>query len=278
MAFIFHRKPISYSAKTLSTLLEKYKSYREEVEPTGDENSQYDELTSTVNLLSGGIKIIQQSRDALQTLINKMEKEFDELKLKGNRRELANEIEEIDNEARFNEKIAADNDTLYVLEARLTETRSKRHKIATKLGIDPQKSEINTATSSEFSSSKRDIDAENNADEAELSPNENQWLSEDLSASSILAREEVICRTLKPQQLKLPRFYGDEEEFPEFWAIFETSTFVVNAVLEAAKHSPEHQPSRNPPIDPLKLYYNSTWSSELIIVSRQWSLAMMSYV
>ncbi|KAL6727577.1 hypothetical protein Aduo_009442 [Ancylostoma duodenale] len=190
MAFIFHRKPISYSAKTLSTLLEKYKSYTEEVEPTGDENSQYDELTSTVNLLSGGIKIIQQSRDALQTLINKMEKEFDELKLKGNRKELANEIEEIDNEARFNEKIAAANDTLYVLEARLTETRSKRHKIATKLGIDPQKSEINTATSSEFSSSKRDIDAENNADEAELSPNENQWLSEDLSASSILAREE----------------------------------------------------------------------------------------
>ncbi|XGW34064.1 hypothetical protein V3C99_018100, partial [Haemonchus contortus] len=34
--------------------------------------------------------------------------------------------------------------------------------------------------------------------------------------------EDAICRTLKPSQLKMPRFYGDEEDFPEYWAVFRT--------------------------------------------------------
>uniref|UniRef100_A0A7I4Z4X0 Uncharacterized protein n=1 Tax=Haemonchus contortus TaxID=6289 RepID=A0A7I4Z4X0_HAECO len=34
--------------------------------------------------------------------------------------------------------------------------------------------------------------------------------------------EDAICRTLKPSQLKVPRFYGDEEDFPECWAVFRT--------------------------------------------------------
>lgn len=34
--------------------------------------------------------------------------------------------------------------------------------------------------------------------------------------------EDIICSTLKPKQLTFSRFYGDEGEFPEFWAIYET--------------------------------------------------------
>ncbi|EYC10154.1 hypothetical protein Y032_0057g2793 [Ancylostoma ceylanicum] len=223
MAFIFHKKPIVYSAKTLSTLLDKFRAYTEEISPTGDENNQYEELTTAVNLIGGGIKLIQQSRDALQTLVNKLEKEFDVMKLKGNRKELISEVEEIDNETHFNEKIASANDMVYVLETRLTETRSKAHKIAQKLGIDPKKSEINNSTSSETSSSNKTSDARCSEDpERVLSPNEVEWLSEDPSELTLIEREDVICRTLKPKQLQLPKFYGDEEEFPEFWAVFET--------------------------------------------------------
>ncbi|KAL6733106.1 hypothetical protein Aduo_003787 [Ancylostoma duodenale] len=135
MAFISHKKPILYSAKTLSTLLDKFKAYTEEVSPT--ENNQYEELTTAVNLINGGTKLIQQSRDALQTLVSKLEKEFDVLKLKGNRKELVSEVEEIDSETHFNENIASVNDMVYVLETRLTETRSKAHQVAQKLEIDP---------------------------------------------------------------------------------------------------------------------------------------------
>ncbi|KAL6731108.1 hypothetical protein Aduo_002014 [Ancylostoma duodenale] len=200
MAFIFHKKPILYSAKTLSTLLDKFRAYTEEVSPAGDENNQYEELTTAVNLISGGIKLIQQSRDALQTLVSKLEKEFDVLKLKGNRKELVSEVEEIDNETHFNEKIASANDMVYVLETRLTETRSKAHQVAQKLGIDPQKSEINTSTRSETLSSKKTSEARCSEDRGrELSPNEATWLSQDLSESN----ELCICN---------PRVNGEHQK------------------------------------------------------------------
>ena len=221
MAFIFHKKPIAYSAKTLSTLLDKFKTYTEEVTPTGDDRNQYEELTTAVNLISSGIKLVQQSRDALQTLVNKLEKEFDELKLKGNRKELVAEVEEIDAETHYNEKIASANDIVYVLETRLTETRTKAQKIAQKLGIDQGKCEMNSSMTNDSSNSKRDVISHvNEENEGMLTPNEAAWLSEDLSEHGLVETEDVICRNLKPKQLKLPRFYGDEEDFPEFWAIF----------------------------------------------------------
>ncbi|KAL6738168.1 hypothetical protein Aduo_011745 [Ancylostoma duodenale] len=220
MAFIFHKKPIAYSAKTLSTLLEKFKPYTEEISPNGDDSKQHEELTNAVNLITGGIKLIQQSRDALQSLVNKLEKEFDELKLKGNRKELVNEVEEIDNETHFNEKIASSNDMIYVLETRVNEARSKANKIAQK-GANQEKSETNTSTTSENALSKENTDNLCNDDtEREFSANDAAWLSEDVSETGLVDREDIICRTLKPQQLKLPRFYGDEEEFSEFWAVF----------------------------------------------------------
>ncbi|KAK6734800.1 hypothetical protein RB195_018156 [Necator americanus] len=56
-----------------------------------------------------------------------------------------------------------------------------------------------------------------------VSPDDAVWLSEDHSDTSReTIEEEFICRTLKPSQMKLPRFWGDEEEFPEFWAVYET--------------------------------------------------------
>ncbi|KAK6762191.1 hypothetical protein RB195_023052 [Necator americanus] len=54
------------------------------------------------------------------------------------------------------------------------------------------------------------------------------WLSEDHSDTSRDAiEEEFICRISirsirKPSHMKLPRPWGDEEEFAEFWAVYET--------------------------------------------------------
>ncbi|CAJ0602740.1 unnamed protein product [Cylicocyclus nassatus] len=195
MAFLFHKKPIAYSARTLGTLLEKYKGYAEEISPCGNETKQYDELNNAVELISGGMKLIKQSRDALQVLVDKLEKEFDDLKMKGSRKELVSEIEDIEKETQFSEKIAAANDTLYVLEARLNETRSKVKRIARKLDMP-----VNTETVS--TPSEIAMKGVSSGEEREFSPNATEWLSEDLLVNSVAESEDLICRTLKPKQLK----------------------------------------------------------------------------
>ncbi|VDO88457.1 unnamed protein product [Haemonchus placei] len=142
MSLIFHKKPIGYSAKTLSTLLDKYSPYAEETNSEGDDRTQYEEYTTAVNLIADGIKIIKSSRDSLQSLVDKLEKEFDEAKSRGNKKDFINDIEDIDSECKFTEKIARANEIIYVLEARLTESRNKLPKLAQKLGINPRKSEV----------------------------------------------------------------------------------------------------------------------------------------
>ncbi|KAL6738103.1 hypothetical protein Aduo_011689 [Ancylostoma duodenale] len=223
MAFTFHKKPIKYAAQTLETLLDKYKSYSEGITPAGEEEKQYDEYSTAVNLIRGGISIVQSSKKSLEILVEKLEKDYEEAKSKGNKKDLINEIEDIDKEARFTEIIPKANELVYILEARTTEYRDKMYKLAANLGVDPHKSELKALKGSRIPVVKKELrtdNAENDSD-AEIDPNEADWLSEDISENSD-ERKEICCRTLKPKQLKLPRFYGDEEEFPEFWAVFET--------------------------------------------------------
>ncbi|KAK6060896.1 hypothetical protein COOONC_01442 [Cooperia oncophora] len=59
------KHPSVQRTKTLNTLLEKYKAYADEINPTGDDRTQYDEYSTAVNLIAGGIKIIKSSRDSL---------------------------------------------------------------------------------------------------------------------------------------------------------------------------------------------------------------------
>ncbi|KHJ93589.1 hypothetical protein OESDEN_06499 [Oesophagostomum dentatum] len=99
----------------------------------------------------------------------------------------------------------------------------KLRKSPQKLGIDPEKFELSSSMSNESSDTKRNANSRiSEANEEMLLPNEAAWLSGDHSENGPNETEDVMCRNLKPKQLKLPRFYSDEEDFPEFWAIFET--------------------------------------------------------
>ena len=220
MSLTFHRKPIKLGALSLQTLITKYQQYINGISPEGDERAQYDEYCTAINLTITGIRIIKSSRNNLQTLVDKLEKVYEESRSKGIKKDLVNEVEEIDRESHFSEKIASANDTIFILEARASEYRDKANKLALKLGIHARQGHLNmnkpsgnVATGEQSSNNSRDTE--------DIDPELAQWLSDDTAEESF-DREDVACRNLKPKQLNLPRFYGDEEEFPEYWAIFET--------------------------------------------------------
>ncbi|CAJ0594579.1 unnamed protein product [Cylicocyclus nassatus] len=198
MAFTLHKKPIAYSAKSLGTLVEKYRGYSEGVSTSGNETKQLDELYNAADLISGGIELIRESRDALQILVDKLDKQFDDLNVKGNRKELLAEIEEIDKDTQYSEKIAAANDTMYVLKARLNETRTKAKRLAKKLDMPVHTETVSTPSDAAMK-------GEINGEDREFSANAGAWLSEDLLINSVVESEDMMCRTLKPKQLKIPR-------------------------------------------------------------------------
>ncbi|KAK6742872.1 hypothetical protein RB195_010249 [Necator americanus] len=227
MTLVFHKRPILLSAKTLQSLLDKYSTYSDEIKPSGTDEERYEEYLSAANLLSGSIETIKMSRNALQALIDKLQKEYEEARSKGNKKDLTNEVEEIENGTQFNERIAKANEMVYILSARVTEARNHMGKLARKMGIthrEPTKQK--PARINETHADQQTATESTATEETEEGSSQNDaiWLSEDNSNSKKSREddEDFICRTLKPRQLSLPRFYGDEEEFPEFWAIYET--------------------------------------------------------
>ncbi|KAK6736395.1 hypothetical protein RB195_019213 [Necator americanus] len=229
MTLVFHKRPILLSAKTLQSLLDKYSTYSDEIKPSGTDEERYEEYLSAANLLSGSIETIKMSRNAFQALIDKLQKEYEEARSKGNKKDLTNEVEEIENDAQFNERIAKANEMVYILSARVTEARNHMGKLARKMGIthrEPTKQK--PARINETHADQQTATESTATEETEEGSSQNDAIwnnnSEDNSNSEKSREddEDFICRTLKPRQLSLPRFYGDEEEFPEFWAIYET--------------------------------------------------------
>ncbi|KHJ80491.1 hypothetical protein OESDEN_19834, partial [Oesophagostomum dentatum] len=150
-------------------------------------------------------------------LIDKLQTEFEDARTKANKKEVEKELEEIETQTKFTEAIANANEMMFMLGARLTEAKNHAEKLARKLGVElPRKFEANRERQPE-TSQNREVNDE------VINPNDAQWLSEDNSEySRDSVEEDIACRTLKPKQLSLPRLWGDEEEFPEFWAIYET--------------------------------------------------------
>ncbi|KAK6764238.1 hypothetical protein RB195_024523 [Necator americanus] len=148
--------------------------------------------------------------------------EYNDSKIKSNKKYLKKEVEEIENETKFTDIMAKANEVIFMLEARATEAASQANKFARKLGIKLHRNqrivthlEDANNRSPQTGSARTATDQSNNET---FGPDDAIWLSEDHSDA---IEKEFICRTLKPSQIKLPRFWGDEE-FLEFWAVYET--------------------------------------------------------
>uniref|UniRef100_A0A7I5EEN1 Rx_N domain-containing protein n=1 Tax=Haemonchus contortus TaxID=6289 RepID=A0A7I5EEN1_HAECO len=93
---------------------------------------------------------------------------------------------------------------LYVLEARLTESRNKLQNMLKSWEKKPKKSEIVQRIGNTKNDDTKNESAEIDGDLA--------WLSEDMfdrSDNVQFDTDDAIYRTPKPSLLKMPRFYGD---------------------------------------------------------------------
>ncbi|KAK6762557.1 hypothetical protein RB195_023326 [Necator americanus] len=132
------------------------------------------------------------------------------------------EIEQIEEESQLQSAIAEANDLTFMLTARLDETKNMRENMEIKLGymsLKPQRD--NNVNNEENEEGDGEID---NTNENCVRDTTMPSCSQDTSNSASTCNSGTAKRTLrsiKPPQATLPKFYGNSDDFPEYWAVFE---------------------------------------------------------
>ncbi|EYC25296.1 hypothetical protein Y032_0012g1809 [Ancylostoma ceylanicum] len=212
------------SATTLKNLNQRYKEYTVQVEfPIIDEES-YEKCRSVIALLQSGIRQIKEGRDHLEKLYNEIRDEYRNCKNKSERKDLMLEVEQIEDESQVLAAIGEAHDLVFMLAARLVEAKCLRDRMDIKLGYATQKSQRNETITLD------DEQAQNNQDEDCDQVNTN--IEAENAASSISEPNprysdtnrstQATYRSIKPPQATLPKFNGNAEDLPEYWAIYET--------------------------------------------------------
>lgn len=221
MDVILYKKPISISVNTLNALTDNFKCYTLAQKYSGEIEIQYEEVQTAIDLMSGGIRQISRARQELKSQISQLKKEYSEAASKEEKKSLLTIIEDIEKETNFNDVVGKADEMQYMLESRLTEAKSTKNRLARKLSIEK-------GTETSGCDSKLDVDtnkltSDNSCNEEfDISPSD--WLTEDNSTDSLEKNNpaQTVCRSIRTPALTLPKFYGVEEDFPEFWAIYET--------------------------------------------------------
>ncbi|EYC34940.1 hypothetical protein Y032_1248g3781, partial [Ancylostoma ceylanicum] len=137
----------------------------------------------------------------LQGKVDKMEEQFSGTKSKTEQKDLLGEVQEIEKESHFSKLLADAENFIHILEAQLTDARINLSKAQRKLKIHPS-NECAEGTSTQCASDTNSVRA---------------TIEEGSNADST-----VRTRSVKPPNISLPRFYGNQEEFPEYWAVYES--------------------------------------------------------
>ncbi|VDL74695.1 unnamed protein product [Nippostrongylus brasiliensis] len=216
MELHFHRTPIILSATSLKNLTTRYNEFSVRQDyPVVNEES-YEQCKSAIAWLRSSLKQIKESRDKLQNLYSEIRDEYKNYKNKSEKKDLILEIEQIEEDSKLLIIIAESEDLSYMLTARLDEAIFVRDRMEIKLGYATQRSQ------------RERVELENDQSSSDNS-NRN-----DIPTSAAVGTEEVdqseqtnnqprsVCRSIRPPQAALPKFFGNAEEFPEYWAVFET--------------------------------------------------------
>ncbi|KAK6735669.1 hypothetical protein RB195_018726 [Necator americanus] len=142
--------------------------------------------------------------------------EYDDSRTKGNKKDLEKEVGEIESEAKSTDIMAKANEMIFMLEGRAREAANQVDKFARKLEIKLHRNQL-IVTHLEDANNRSPQTVAGSARTATDQSSDVTFII--LILADMRSKKS---RTLKPSQMKLPRFWGDEEEFPEFWAVSET--------------------------------------------------------
>ncbi|KAL6740834.1 hypothetical protein Aduo_014148 [Ancylostoma duodenale] len=217
MAFAFYRKPLLLSAKTLKTLVENFSSYTKPLEITEIEDELFHKCCRATDLITEAINQIKTSKESLQRQFDKMQALYENTTAKSEKKDMFSELQEIENESKFQKVIASANETIFMLEIRQTEARHDKLRLSQKLGLKiPSAKTRYSRKPPDLASdgTEQRVDSRDNNSEHSI---DDEFLSDDESEQS-----QRLHKAISPLKIKLPKFYGVEEEFTQFWAVFVT--------------------------------------------------------
>ncbi|KHJ82133.1 hypothetical protein OESDEN_18175, partial [Oesophagostomum dentatum] len=138
--------------------------------------------------------------ETLQSKVDKMEQHFSNTKSKTEQKDLLVEVQEIEKETNFSSLLAEAETFLHILESQLTDAKVNLSRAQRKLRVQ-QVDTFMEGTSSRNMSEVNSVRAAEDGLNSDSAPK---------------------TRTVKPPNVTLPKFYGNQEEFPEYWAIYES--------------------------------------------------------
>ncbi|KHJ86836.1 hypothetical protein OESDEN_13400 [Oesophagostomum dentatum] len=130
------------------------------------------------------------------------------------------EIEQIEEESQLQIHMAEANDLMFMLTARLDESKCMKDKMDVKLGYSTYKSRHENAGTEIYDLEDEDYDQNTGQNDSEPSNSHSAVSNSTTNEQNNV--DQGHHRSIKPPQATLPKFHGNAEEFPEFWAIFET--------------------------------------------------------
>ncbi|EYB90298.1 hypothetical protein Y032_0221g2542 [Ancylostoma ceylanicum] len=169
------------------------------------------------------IRQIKEERESLQELYNELREEYRNCKTKSDKKDLLVEIEQIEEESQSQTAIADANDLTFMLTARLDEMKSVRENMEIKLGyvnVRLQRDE-NSNDDEREGREIHDEDAEESSTQNDSVPSCSQNPAPNTRPIIQTEVARTNLRSIKPPQATLLKFYGNPDEFPEYWAVFE---------------------------------------------------------
>ncbi|KAL6734085.1 hypothetical protein Aduo_004665 [Ancylostoma duodenale] len=201
MALYLYKKAITTSSSNLADVLKKYEGYGEKVDYPEDDNQRHKKCSNNLVLLTTCLGQIRLHIDNLESKIERMEEFYMSVKSKTEQKDMIAEIEELERESQYSKIMKDATSFAFTIESQIADTKINLQKVQAKLKLPIQHS----------------FQRENSHD---TEVGESSTTSNEVTETSSSTSKKP--RTVKPPSITLPKFHGNQEEFPEFWAIFES--------------------------------------------------------
>ena len=201
MSLHFHKVHIQNGSSALADLLKTFEEYNQRIEYPEDDQQRHDECSSNLVLFETCLARIKEAVKVLESKIDKMEELYMSVKSKTDQKEMIADIEELEKETQYSKILKDAAAFVFNIETNMADAKIKLQKVQLKLRPV-------------YQGSLQDESAGNEE------TGETRATTNDGSETNSVSNRKT--RTIKPPTITLPKFYGNQEEFPEFWAVYES--------------------------------------------------------